>query len=122
MLSAGRHAGVALAERLGVLVVALAAVHQVEGRLDVGAANLHCWGIRIRHMLRCNGAALAQCTVAGAATEHRLVLDVDLEMGELNLKSHIAGSLKITFLLFQNLSQLFSIVSLAGKYCPPRGC
>ena len=45
-----------------------------------------------------------------------------LEIGELNLKSQIAGSLKITFLLFQKLSRLFSIVSLAGKYCPPRGC
>ena len=47
---------------------------------------------------------------------------IRLEMGELNLKSQIAGSLKITFLLFQKLSRLFSIVSLAGKYCPPRGC
>merc|ERR1719213_1044077 len=75
---ARRHAGVALAECLGVLIVALAPVHQVEGRLDVGAADLHCRGIRVGHMLRCDGAALTKCTVTGAGTEHRLVLNIDL--------------------------------------------
>merc|ERR1719313_1037313 len=75
---ARRHAGVALAERLGVLVVALAAVHQVEGRLDVGAADLHRRGIWVGYMLRCDRAALIQGTIAGTGTEHRLILNVNL--------------------------------------------
>merc|ERR1719213_941813 len=74
---ARRHAGVALAECLGVLIVALAPVHQVEGRLDVGAADLHCRGIRVGHMLRCDRAALIEGTIAGTGTEHWLILDVD---------------------------------------------
>jgi len=75
---AGRHASVTLAERLGVLVVALAAVHQVEGGLDVSAADLHCRGIRVGHMLRRDRAALIQGTIASTGTEHWLILDVDL--------------------------------------------
>merc|ERR1719281_2330434 len=61
----GRHAGVTLAECLGMLVVALAAVHQVEGRLDVGAAHLHCRSIWVRNVLWCDRSALIQGPIAG---------------------------------------------------------
>merc|ERR1719443_2615262 len=76
--SARGHAGVALAQGLRVLVVPLAAVHQVECRLDVGAADLHCRGIRVCNVLRCNAAALAKGTITSTGTEHWLVLNVDL--------------------------------------------
>merc|ERR1719191_1769498 len=71
-------AGVALAQGLRVLVVLRAAVHQVECRLDVGAADLHGGRSWVLHVLRCKAAALAKGTIASSPTEHRLVLNVDL--------------------------------------------
>merc|ERR1719160_2238147 len=75
---APRLATVRWAQGLVVLVVPLAAVQQVECRLDVSAADLHGGGSCVLHMLRCKTAALAKGTIASSPTEHQLVLDVDL--------------------------------------------
>merc|ERR1719213_159099 len=76
--SVRRHARIALAHLLGVLIVGLAPVAEEERRLDACATHLDCRRIRVRHKLWCQGVALVQGTLTSPITKNWLVLNVDL--------------------------------------------
>merc|ERR1719218_69128 len=65
-----RHAGVAGAEGLRVLIVFRTPVTQEESRLDASAADLHMRSVWVLHLRRGEVCALVQQLIASAITKY----------------------------------------------------